>query len=156
MYWPSCLRGYRRTGYVDAPRLLLLGILLVKGSLAGKCDLDQREGIIRASELGRATSHFMKNCRWAFRCLSSRPDMTIIYEFLDHACAAVLNCSRRTNDEDPVRIMECTKPLIYNETYKIPRSEVECLEKAGDCAIKEVRSVNGVILLIGYLKKLLG
>ncbi|XP_077551326.1 uncharacterized protein LOC144165042 [Haemaphysalis longicornis] len=126
---------------------------------ASACKIEPKDAVFFATNIGRATHYFFKNCSHYLRELRPHPPPEVTIKFLASVCTSLDSCSERSPEATFLEIVPCVQEdmwRIWGPTPYAPLEHKQAVEKMLLCVNTVVPSVTVGKHLIAYLLKISG
>ncbi|XP_077532842.1 uncharacterized protein LOC144145194 [Haemaphysalis longicornis] len=112
-----------------------------------------------ASQVGRATNHFFKNCSHYLKEFKPNPPIQLVYEFLKSVCDTIDLCRERFRENSFQENIFCYKEILrakWIPTKRLPLDQMEKAQTMMLCMAVKVPSDRVAKHLLAYLMKVAG
>ncbi|XP_075539457.1 uncharacterized protein LOC142574194 [Dermacentor variabilis] len=121
------------------PKILIL--LCYAVSRCEVCDVDDREVVYYATEIGRATQRTVRECIPLIKDIQPYPPNELVIKFLKSVCDESQACAKELKTLELQAIVPCSRKklwAIWQDTLSYDLKTQKVIEKILDCAVSVV------------------
>ncbi|XP_077551216.1 uncharacterized protein LOC144164828 [Haemaphysalis longicornis] len=109
-----------------------VAVVLTTVRTANTCESDPIDAMFYASELGRATNFFIKNCSHYLKELKPNPPIELVYKFVRSVCEKIDLCRERFQERSFQENVPCLEDELrakWIPLQPVPLEQIEMTER---------------------------